>query len=397
MHESGLGSFSPANSVLPVKCAQQFFSLQFVYVLLLLLGVLVQRSCQGFLTGGLEQNHGNQIPMGGSGQSHGGMSGYHDNMGYQDSGNFRGSGSFQGPGNFHGPFQGSGNFHSHGNFQEQGNFQGQSNFQGRGNFQGQGGFHGPGNYQGQSNFQRQGPFQDNQGHIDSRSQSSGSALGHHGVFGTEPHVSIQPASVKVVYVPVVSTSIKASSLSKLTSDHALSKNQNQGTFHGSTQQSHQQQGGFKSSTYPSGDGVKQTALGKTYSRSSSSGHATIPIIIIQKEHHQGVKSQQGGGYQVSQVQSTQTQGQGFSKQSYSSSGSLQPQQHQQQQQQQFQQQRQPDQQYGFGATARHAQGAGAVIPVIIIQKSSPTNRQSSFTFQAGPPPVRGPNPWSPWR
>ncbi|KAG0419215.1 hypothetical protein HPB47_004271 [Ixodes persulcatus] len=165
---------------------------------------------------------------------------------------------------------------------------------GQGNHQGHGHFQGQGNFQGPSNFQ------------ETRAQPLGMNQGHHGGFSPEPHVSIQPASVKVVYVPVVSTSIKASSLSKLTGEQALSKEQGHSNFQGPVQQNSQQEAP-KSVSYSNSFNGKASALNKPYTRSSTSGHATIPIIIIQKDHHSHMKSQQSGGYQTQPVQSVQTQ------------------------------------------------------------------------------------------
>ncbi|CAN7998568.1 unnamed protein product, partial [Ixodes hexagonus] len=380
--------------------------LQIAQVALLFLGLLVQRSSQGFLTSGHERNHGNQLVLGGPGPSHGGVNGFQENTGFQ--GPFQGQGAFQvsGPFQASGPFPASGPFQGHGNFQGQGNYQGSGNFQGQGNYQNQGNFQGQGNHQRHGHFQGQGNFQGHSNFQDARAQSSGMNHGHHGGFSPEPHVSIQPASVKVVYVPVVSTSIKASSLSKLTGEQALSKAQGDTSFQGPVQQNPQSPETPKSSSYSGTYEGKAAVHNKPFGRSSTGGHATIPIIIIQKEHHSHIKSQQsGGGYQTQPVQSVQTQGnggQGYMKQGYSSVGPVQ-QQTQQQQQQQQRQQHQPQQQqqlHGYGALAKHTQGGGAVIPVIIIQKTSHAggrHQHSGYSFQASPPPVRGPSAWSPWR
>ncbi|CAN8032869.1 unnamed protein product [Ixodes persulcatus] len=379
---------------------QLCLSLQTAQVTLLLLGLLVQRSSQGFLTSNQERNHGNQLVISGPGPSHGG---FQENTGFQNP--FQGQGTFQvsGPFQASGPFPASGQFQGPGNFQGQGNYQGPGNFQAQGNYQGQVNFQGQGNHQGHGHFQGQGNFQGPSNFQETRAQPLGMNQGHHGGFSPEPHVSIQPASVKVVYVPVVSTSIKASSLSKLTGEQALSKEQGHSNFQGPVQQNSQQEAP-KSVSYSNSFNGKASALNKPYTRSSTSGHATIPIIIIQKDHHSHMKSQQSGGYQTQPVQSVQTQGtvgQAYMKQGYSTVGQVQQQhQHQQHQQQLQQQQQQQQQQNGYGALAKHTQGGGAVIPVIIIQKTGHAglrHQQSGFSFQASPPPVRGPTAWSSWR
>ncbi|XP_049522762.1 collagen alpha-2(I) chain-like [Dermacentor silvarum] len=540
-------------------------------VLAILLGTMVQRSHQGFLSGGIDRGNNNGNQIGGQGPPphslmealqesggfrvsgpyqvsatplqmpsgsfpgptpfQGGQGGFHGNRNqegnngkfgdsgggfqgngnyprngdnfqgprgfqglgnFQSPGNFQGSGSYQSAGSFQGPtgFQGHSNFpgqsnfqgHSnfqggHSNFQGHSNFPGQSNFQGHSNFPGQSNFQGqskPSNYQGQSNFQGQGNNFQTQGGVGGPQGGFagaqrgfqgglGGPLGLRSQFGPSPpprtpeapHVSIQPASVKVVYVPVVSTSIKASSLSKLTGEHAPGKDSTSSYFTGSGAQSGpSQQEVTKPSSYAAGTGsygAKSVGTGKPHGHTNG-GHATIPIIIIQKEQHHGAKSVQPGSYQTQTSQVSQSQQGSLSQQGLTSNGDFpkpsyglnnrtptetqqhQPRGHQEhhqrqqthhrQEQQNHHQQQQHHQQvapqqhqqqvaqrpsdHSHDSAARNTHGGtGAVIPVIIIQKTLQTagrqqhshhqHHSGGYNVPAAPPPVRGPTAWSPWR
>ncbi|KAL1427143.1 hypothetical protein MTO96_017653 [Rhipicephalus appendiculatus] len=419
-------------------------------------------------SGGGFQGNGN-FPR--NGDNFQGPRGFQGGLGsFQSSGNFQGPASFQGPGNFQGSrnFQGSGNFPVTGNIQGPGSFQGPTGFQGHSNFNGHANFQGHSNYQGQSNFQGQGNYQAQGGVGGPQGNIAGAQRGFQGGVGgplnirnqfgpspppralEAPHVSIQPASVKVVYVPVVSTSIKASSLSKLTGEHASGKDSTSSYFTGSGAQTGlSQQEVTKPSSYGTGTGsygVKPTGPSKHHGHTNG-GHATIPIIIIQKEHHHGAKSVQPVSFPTQTSQQTQTQqGSGltssgdFPKPSYGINNraptdtqqlqtrghqdhhqrqqahhrqehqSHHQQQHQQlvtQQQQQQVAQRPVDNGSHDSATRHTHGGTGAVIPVIIIQKtlqnagrpqhSHHQHQSGGYNVPAAPPPVRGPTAWSPWR